>query len=141
MVRLKTVLVVDDADGVRELVRAILLPEGYEVLEARDGLSALCLAEAFDGPIDLVVTDVEMPSMSGPEMVRRLSQGRRVGVLYMSGLHEEDLERHGLRRGMQPLLAKPFDPRDLVRMAAYLMSGFAGLACPEKALAGQVSNN
>jgi hypothetical protein len=69
----ETVLVVEDEDGVRELVRQILTDHGHAVLTARHGRDALLLAERYERPIDLLVTDVVMPEMGGGELVERLT--------------------------------------------------------------------
>src|SRR5262249_49074961 len=67
----ETVLVVEDDDAVRVLVRLVLTRQGYEVLEARDGESALALVKTYDGPIHLLVSDVVMPGVSGPDLATK----------------------------------------------------------------------
>jgi two-component system cell cycle sensor histidine kinase/response regulator CckA len=107
----ETVLLVEDEDLVRQLTREILLRNGYRVLEAADGAEALRLVSQYDGQIDLMVTDVVMPRMSGNELVghaRPLRPDMR--VLYVSGYSEEAIARHGqLTEGVE-LLSKPFTP-------------------------------
>jgi two-component system cell cycle sensor histidine kinase/response regulator CckA len=107
----ETVLLVEDEDLVRQLTREILLRNGYRVLEAADGVEALRVVTQYQGEIDLMVTDVVMPRMSGNELVghaRPLRPGMR--VLYVSGYSEEAIARHGqLTEGIE-LLSKPFTP-------------------------------
>ena len=107
----ETVLLVEDEDLVRQLTREILLRNGYRVLEAADGAEALRLVTQYEGAIDLMVTDVVMPRMSGNELVghaRPLRPDMR--VLYVSGYSEEAIARHGqLTEGIE-LLSKPFTP-------------------------------
>ncbi|MBK9035602.1 MAG: PAS domain S-box protein [Myxococcales bacterium] len=112
----ETVLVVDDNDGVRSLTQRILAGAGYTVLVAANGGEALLHSERHAGPIDLVVTDVVMPLLGGPELVTRLSQDRPgVRALYMSGYADDAVGNHGLIDADAALLAKPFTPKDLVR--------------------------
>jgi two-component system, cell cycle sensor histidine kinase and response regulator CckA len=107
----ETVLLVEDEDLVRQLAREILLRNGYRVLEAADGAEALRVVTQYEGEIDLMVTDVVMPRMSGNELVghaRPLRPAMR--VLYVSGYSEEAIARHGkLTEGVE-LLPKPYTP-------------------------------
>ena len=114
-----TVLVVEDELPLRTLVERILRREGYHVLVAQDGHDALAVAQAFDGRIDLVITDVVMPRLSAREMVARLREVRPdVRVLYMSGYSEaEVLRRGGVLDDTPNLLEKPFSASDLVEAA------------------------
>jgi two-component system cell cycle sensor histidine kinase/response regulator CckA len=107
----ETVLLVEDEDLVRQLTREILTRHGYRVLEAADGVAALEVVQQYGGAIDLMVTDVVMPRMSGNELVehvRPLRPGMR--VLYVTGYSEEAIARQGqLTEGIE-LLPKPFTP-------------------------------
>ena len=81
-----TILVADDAEDVRKLIREFLELDGYAVLEARDGSEAVQVAERYHGTIHLLITDIEMPGMSGPELARRIASLRpETKVLYISG--------------------------------------------------------
>ncbi len=83
---LTTILVVDDETAIRELVLKILRRQGYQVLEAANGEEALALCREHSGAIDLLITDVMMPRMGGPELVDRLrKQGIQPKVVYVSG--------------------------------------------------------
>src|SRR5713226_9787350 len=87
--RHKTVLVVEDEEGVRELACEFLQSAGYAVLTAKDGTEALRIAERSDEPIHLLLTDVVMPRMRGPELAKRLKGLRtRLSIVYMSGYLE-----------------------------------------------------
>jgi two-component system, cell cycle sensor histidine kinase and response regulator CckA len=118
----ETVLLVEDEDLVRQLTREILRRNGYRVLEACDGVAALTLLREHGGPIDLLLTDVVMPRMSGHELVeqaRPLRPGMR--ILYVSGYSEEAIARQGqLTEGIE-LLAKPFTPAALTAKLRQLL--------------------
>jgi two-component system, cell cycle sensor histidine kinase and response regulator CckA len=111
----ETILVVEDEDAVRTLASRVLGQQGYTVIEARHGLEALALFEAGVPTIDLVLTDVVMPSMSGPELIRQLGTiVPGIPVMYMSGYTEEDKLQAGLRESDIPFLQKPFTPESLI---------------------------
>ncbi len=112
--RRKTVLIVEDEERVRELATEFVQSAGYTVLSARDGTEALALAEKSDEPIHLLLTDVVMPKMRGPELAKRL-KGLRTSlrIVYMSGYLEynrgnEDFLEDGF------FLQKPFSRDTLV---------------------------
>lgn len=112
----ETVLVVEDEDGVRELVRQILVEHGHAVLTARHGRDALLLAERYERPIDLLVTDVVMPEMGGGELVERLTDLRPdLKVLYISGYTNDEVVRRGVRGAETRFLHKPFTSEGLMR--------------------------
>jgi PAS domain S-box-containing protein len=109
--RRETILLVEDAQRVRAVVREILDMHGYEVLEARDGAEALRISASHAGPIHLMVTDVVMPEMSGRELAQRLDPLRPdMKVLYMSGYTDDAIVRHGVLGSGMAFLAKPFTP-------------------------------
>jgi DNA-binding response OmpR family regulator len=114
-----TVLVVEDEPALRVVVMLILRREGFHVLVAEHGHEALAVAQAFEGRIDLVITDVIMPRLSAREMVTRLKELRPgVRVLYMSGVSDaEILRRRGLLEDPPMLLEKPFTAAELVNAA------------------------
>ena len=110
----ETIMVVDDEKMIRTLLKQSLKGYGYTVLTAHDGEDALRTAERHEGPIDLMVTDIVMPQMSGYELAERLAPLRpETSVLYMSGYDtnmaadqdDHDQENH--------FLPKPFLPKDL----------------------------
>jgi len=109
-----TILLVEDERLVRVLARKVLEQAGYRVLVAEGGAQALELAHGHNGVIDLLVTDVVMPEMSGRELVRRLLQERpAVRVLYMSGYSDEAVAQHGVLDVGTSFIAKPFTPTTL----------------------------
>jgi PAS domain S-box-containing protein len=106
----ETILLVEDVDSVRDLVRDILKDCGYGILDASDGARALALAERHEGPIHLLLTDVVMPVMGGPELARRLALLRPgLKVVYMSGYADQaagtDLSALGARFLQKPIQA------------------------------------
>ena len=105
----KTILLVEDDGTVRRTVSKILETYGYQVLEARNGGSALLLCEQYKKPIDLLLTDVVMPEMSGRELADRLaSQHPEMKVLYMSGYTDDVIVHHGVLNEGIAFIQKPF---------------------------------
>jgi PAS domain S-box-containing protein len=105
----ETILVVEDETHVRALVAQMLQASGYTVLTAADPAAALELSDRHPGPIHLLLTDVVMPEISGPQLRQRLTSLRpRTRVLYMSGYTDEALGRHGVLEPGMFLLQKPF---------------------------------
>lgn len=112
----ETVLVVEDEGAVRELVREILMATGYAVLETADPAAAKDLCVTSTVPVSLLVTDVVMPGMSGPQLAESI-KGACPGmkVLYLSGYTADALRRYGVERPGITLLGKPFLPEQLTR--------------------------
>ena len=107
----ETILLVEDEAGIRKMVRQALAGSGYKVLEARHGKHAIQICEQHKGPIHLLVTDVVMPEMSGPEVARCLASSRPdMKVLFLSGYADEAVQRHGLLAPGAAFLPKPFTP-------------------------------
>jgi two-component system cell cycle sensor histidine kinase/response regulator CckA len=105
---------VEDEDLVRKLAADVLRARGYTVLAAASGAEALALAETNAAAIRLVLSDVVMPGMSGPEMAGRLAErGLKFPVLFMSGYADSD--SGALLPDGAPLLQKPFSPDTLAR--------------------------
>jgi two-component system, cell cycle sensor histidine kinase and response regulator CckA len=104
----ETILVVEDEDAVRRLTCRILTREGYTVLEAPDGRHALDTWDEHPGQIDLLLTDVVMPGMSGKELAERLG----IEPVFMSGYTDDVISRHGMD-GLR-LVQKPFDAQTLL---------------------------
>jgi CheY-like chemotaxis protein len=106
-----TVLVVEDEEEVRALARDVLEMNGYTVLEARDAEDAVRLGESHPGVIDLLITDVVMPRVSGPELARRLRASRPdLKVLCMSGYPESPAREVEGAGSWTAWLEKPFTP-------------------------------
>jgi len=112
----ETVLLVEDEDSVRELVRETLVTRGYKVLEAENGEIGMRVAEASSDHIDLLITDVVMPGMGGRELAKKLLLLRPdLGVLYLSGYTEDAVVHHGALGPGQAFLQKPFTLQSLAR--------------------------
>jgi CheY-like chemotaxis protein len=110
----ETVLVVEDEDNIRALVSTVLKKQGHTVLEAKNGLEALELCRRYSGKIDLVISDLVMPAMSGTEMVKELVVTRpEIKVLFMSGYTGNAAVHHGAVPPNAAFLEKPFVPRAL----------------------------
>jgi CheY-like chemotaxis protein len=109
-VRTKVILLVEDEDMVRVLVRRILEASGYVVHEARNGQEGLELCEAHEGPIDLLVTDMEMPELGGRELAKGALELRPdLNVIFMSGHSREAVFQEDARKETA-FLQKPFTP-------------------------------
>ena len=117
----ETLLLVEDNDAIREISAQALRRRGYTVFEARNGEEAIDWASKSVVLADMLITDVVMPGMSGPNIAARLTQQMpNLHVLYMSGYTDDATEVHGAFWGGVPLLQKPFTPSQLaenVRMA------------------------
>jgi CheY-like chemotaxis protein len=112
-----TILLVEDNDEVRSLTRLILQDQGYTLLEAHNGKTALQLAQSYPGTIDLLLTDVVMPGMSGRQLFKHLIRQRPgLKVVYMSGYTDNVIAHHGVLDAGIPFVEKPFSPRKLLQI-------------------------
>jgi two-component system, cell cycle sensor histidine kinase and response regulator CckA len=112
----ETVLVVEDEEVLREIVREALQASGYKVLEARHGAEALRICESHAPLIDLVLTDAVMPGIGGRELGERITSIRpEVKMLYMSGYTDDAIVRHGVLTAEVAFLQKPFTLDALAR--------------------------
>ncbi|HZV06746.1 MAG TPA: response regulator [Gemmataceae bacterium] len=112
----ETVLLVEDEDAVRSLSKIVLKACGYTVLEAGDGQEAVSIAQQHQGSIDLLLTDLVMPRMSGHQLAELLVQTRpHLRILFMSGYTDEAIRGHGQDQATVALLEKPFAPINLAR--------------------------
>jgi two-component system cell cycle sensor histidine kinase/response regulator CckA len=117
------ILVTEDDVSVRKVVVSVLQRAGYSVLAAPGPWEALRLAAAHDGALDLLVTDVIMPMMSGKTLAQRLSLSRpEMAVLYMSGYTDQALLQGGVLDSGIHLLSKPFTPERLLEMVAQVLN-------------------
>jgi CheY-like chemotaxis protein len=120
----ETILLVEDAQRVRAVVREILEMSGYAVLEARQGAEALEVSNRHAATIHLLVTDVVMPQMSGRELAQRLATLRpELKVLYMSGYTDDAIVRHGVLASGIAFLSKPFTPNALALKVREVLDG------------------
>jgi two-component system cell cycle sensor histidine kinase/response regulator CckA len=112
----ETILLVEDEDSVRQLVRETLESRGYRVLEAENGDAALALAASHTDPIHLIITDVVMPGLSGHELVQQLLPTRpTLKVLYLSGYAQEAFATPAAADAPKTFLQKPFTLQSLSR--------------------------
>ncbi|MGB0035033.1 MAG: PAS domain S-box protein [Candidatus Acidiferrales bacterium] len=112
----RTILVAEDEASLRKLTRNTLRELGFTVLEAKDGFEALNVSTHCDGAIDLLLTDVVMPGMSGPQLAEKLSPERpQMKVLYMSGYTDGAVATHGVLESGIRILRKPFTHDQLSR--------------------------
>jgi two-component system, cell cycle sensor histidine kinase and response regulator CckA len=110
------VLLVEDEDAVRTLVRGVLRSRGYTVLEASNAADAARISHDFGGAIDILLTDVVMPDVSGRELADQLRVTRPdMRLLYMSGYTEDRIVHHGVMTSDVGFLQKPFTPESLLR--------------------------
>ena len=120
----ETVLVVEDVTAVRAVTREMLRRHGYQVLEAADGSAALQVAAAHGAPIHLLLTDVVMPDVNGPDLANRLTAVRpEMKVLFMSGYTDDAVVRHGILSEGIAYLQKPFTPRVLAGKVRSVLGG------------------
>jgi len=120
----ETVLVVEDDSAVRKLVSSILVRNGYTVLEANDGEEALRLMIHHEGLVHLLLTDVVMPKMSGPQLGQRLATLQPgIPVLYMSGHTDKAIVEHGMLDPAAAFVQKPFAPDALLRKVREVLNG------------------
>lgn len=120
----ETVLVVEDKEVVRKLATQILRSYGYRILEARHGEQALLIAKNQSDVIHLLLTDVIMPGMTGPELAQRLKVTRpSLQVLYMSGYAADVITSRGLLDPRQVHIAKPFRPDELAAKVRKALAG------------------
>ena len=112
----ETVLIVEDDKAVRNFSKKVLKRSGYNILEAQDGEEALMLSKAHEGHIDLLLTDMVMPKMSGKDLADRLLALRpETKVLFMSGYTDNAIIRHGTLEPDANFLQKPFTPEILTQ--------------------------
>src|SRR3954465_16000436 len=117
-----TVLVVEDEPQELEVVTRIVRKGGYQAIPARDGLEAWGIFHRAEPPIDLVLSDVVMPHMTGTELAARVvSRQPELPIILMSAFTPEDLTRRGLVLAHGHLLTKPFAPGELLGLVRRLL--------------------
>ena len=120
----ETVLLADDDEAIRRIAGIVLESSGYTVLAAQDGDEALQIGRAHPGPIDLLVTNVVMPKMSGRQLAESLAPVHpQMRVLYLSGYTDDAVVRHGVLEAGTAFLQKPFTPGVLARKAREVLDG------------------
>ncbi len=142
-----TVLVVDDERTIADLVEVYLENEGFEVLKACDGSTALALVE--DRPVDVAILDIMLPDMSGFELCRRIRENRFFPILMLTARVADNDKINGLSMGADDYITKPFNPLELVarvksqlrRYVRYDQQGSAPEVPEEHDFMGLVINN
>jgi CheY-like chemotaxis protein len=115
--RVGIILVVDDQEGVRGLLRRELTERGHTVLEAADGAEGLHLVRRRNGAVDLILSDVVMPQMNGTELATHIGvEFPDVPVILMSAFTPAGVARVGVGESLVPVLQKPFDPTQLAEL-------------------------
>jgi nitrogen-specific signal transduction histidine kinase/ActR/RegA family two-component response regulator len=118
----ETILLAEDEGVVRDLITQMLEQRGYTVLSAGDGIEALDVASEHSGAIDLLVTDVVMPRLSGRELAEHVTRDHpAMRVLYISGYTDDAVLRHGVLEAYTPFLQKPFTAETLARAVRVAM--------------------
>ncbi len=116
----ETVLLVEDEPGVRNLAVRSLERHGYRVLPAARGDEAIEIAKSHDGPIQLLITDVIMPGMSGPDLVQQVIVIRPdIRGFYISGYADDEVDESDVRFDLLP---KPFTPSSLIEMVELVLA-------------------
>jgi CheY-like chemotaxis protein len=122
---IERVLVVDDEPGVRKLLVRILRSRGYDVSEAEDGAAALAFMDTSGDTIDLVVTDIVMPGMSGTKLAEELrSRWPDIKLMFVSGYPQDAALATGIAARI-PVLGKPFTPARIATLVRDLLDGAA----------------
>jgi two-component system, cell cycle sensor histidine kinase and response regulator CckA len=112
----ETIFLVEDDGAVRSMARSVLASQGYQVLEAPNGTEALLQASLYQAPLHLLVTDVVMPGMNGPQLAQAVKESHpEIKVLFLSGFTDEALAAHGLLDIGPPFLKKPYAPDELTQ--------------------------
>jgi two-component system cell cycle sensor histidine kinase/response regulator CckA len=110
-----TILLVEDEEGLRALNARGLISRGYTVLEAANGVEAMAMLEKNDGAVDLVVSDVVMPEMDGPTLLKEMrKRNPNLKIIFVSGYAEEAFQKHLPEHGQFAFLPKPFTLKQLV---------------------------
>jgi len=118
-----TLLLVEDDDAVRGAMRRLLTKLGFEVLTARGGEDALRICQNYAGDINVLLTDVVMPGISGSQLVEEAMRYRpRITVVYMSGYPDNETVRYGVSQGRFGFLQKPFSEETLLNTLATTLS-------------------
>ena len=120
----ETLLVVENEIAIKALVQMALERQGYVVLTAESGSEALRLAAAHAGPIDLLITDVVMDDLRGPDLARRLVAERPgLTTLFMSGYMDDTLGEQGVLPSSVNFIQKPFSPRTIAQKVREILDG------------------
>ena len=109
-----TVLIVDDEQRMRKLIKDFLMQKGYSILEASDGEEALQVFEENQNKIKLILLDVMMPKLDGWSVLRQIRQNSKIPIIMLTARGEEQDELFGFELGVDEYISKPFSPKILV---------------------------
>jgi len=120
--KLYSIMVVENEKEIKEYTSSVLEKAGHQVITAESGAEALDLLARLDAPVELLITDVMMKGMNGGELAELINkQYPEIPVLYISGYPEDALALHGIQRGTESFLAKPFSPVQLLKRINKIM--------------------
>lgn len=134
------ILIVDDESRMRKLIRDFLEREGYQILEASDGVEAMDLFYG-DKSIDLIILDVMMPRMDGWEVCKEVRQYSKVPIIMLTARAEERNELKGFELGVDEYITKPFSPKILVARVGALLKRVKNMDGEESIDAGGIIVN
>ncbi len=134
------ILIVDDESRMRKLIRDFLQREGYQILEASDGIEAMDLFYA-DKNIDLIILDVMMPRMDGWQVCKEVREHSKVPIMMLTARAEEQNELKGFELGVDEYVAKPFSPKILVARVGALLKRVKNVEDDAEIHAGGIAIN
>ena len=134
------ILVVDDESRMRKLVRDFLVSEGYNVLEAEDGVEAMDIFYE-EKDISLLILDVMMPRMDGWQVCREIRESSKVPIIMLTAKSDERDELLGFELGVDEYISKPFSPKILVARVEAILRRTSGLAADDVLRAGGIEIN
>ena len=133
------ILVVDDNKEIREIINILLSGEGYQVIEANDGLKAL--DQIMQHEFDLIILDVMMPKMDGWQVCREIRQYSKVPIIMLTAKSDEKDELQGFDLGVDEYITKPFSPKILVARVEAILRRSNVLAADDTMEAGGIELN
>lgn len=133
-----TILIVDDEQRMRKLVRDYMIREGYKVLEAADGRQALDIFNNEGNNISLIILDVMMPEMDGWQVCAQIRKTSRVPIIMLTAKSDERDELRGFELGVDEYVTKPFSPRTLSARVNAILRRTMGTAADKTLEAGGI---
>ncbi|CAN5796213.1 N/A [soil metagenome] len=120
----RTIMVVEDDEETLNIVARTLAASGYDVLWARNGDDTLTVLDRHASPIALMIVDVVLPGMTGPEVVETVKRKNpETGAIYVSAFDRQAVRSHGVDPDTMPFLAKPYEPDELLKAVERLLGG------------------
>jgi len=131
-----TILIVDDEQRMRKLIKDFLTTKGYNILEAEDGEKALEIFEKQKSKINLIILDVMMPKLDGWSVLRQIRQNSKVPIIMLTARGEEQDELFGFELGVDEYISKPFSPKILVARVEAILKRTSQVSSEVKEYAG-----